>query len=1096
MMRFMTIHQILQGGNSVSFNDLTDPPTIPEAPDHTIPDHAYFSGDYGDLTDKPAIPDTPNAPSVNGDYVLNVDSGNATWGQPTAAEEVETTVAVDLTIVDNDLTVTVNGIVSDEVVLAIPDLPDAPANLIDTMKYVLNVPQTSGDATWIENVRPDWDATSGDAFIEHKPILLPDAPTSAARYVLNVPSTSGDDPTWVAESSGDSRITYEDRAPTTADTGLNGDLWIDGLNNKLYILDTDDEDEDATFIWRNEVNGLTLDYVDSTLKLVLRDHNDVVQAEYVLFAASNIEDTDDDYPRAVQNKLVDSNDSLVGSSEKSSRSDHGHDFDVDIEIAEGAVANATKFLTASSQDEKYTGSHVTLSTLRSLIATDGEEGTGILYLWTYVSVILNDTILGVIGFVPDNDQLVAVGSSPLYSDSEKLYANTAIETSDGFSIGSVSIGSLLTFGSGTFNSDGTVQEHATRIHSLHLGQGVDSPVDTPRTTLDVADRVLILPDSAASASEDYVGHYVTVANLIPDIPEDIPAVHIQTSGQIETDELDIEAGDFYVHTGNSLFGIPEQIRLYIDSSSYVSIPPLAGNSSSDNSNIDYIGANIRSTSTVSMADVAAPVSHSHGEVTLRINNDLIELRNERPDVIASYRIFESTGGNNGTTPRASRSDHAHDLTASVDLSTLDLRVTGGQIQLYDDTTEIAVVDIDTGDLGNISSTERNLSFLGFGSTTTTASWIQPQFHVTGGELLLRDSNILGNVYARIDIADIGSGVVLVESDNSSTVNTSRIGKNNNTGEHENAARADHVHQGIIDLMRADVEAGTAGQFLKRSTDSSTSDVEWDDVDLTTDTPGSSLEDDDRFLFINTTQRTNFDVNYSGGFITYSLLLTELESDLDNLVPTPSNDDNKVLTVDGTNYGWETPVTGVSLTSTAPVDIGSSPDDGDSTVSASKVDHRHRGRIGSLSSGSSVNIALEYGTSNGQVLTTNGSNRVSWENPHIFSIHDDVTTRLPITAGLSTADRFVVSDEGETGEPNSFITYARLLIELESDLDDADFSELGLRITDGNLKLDNGSTELDSLRILATPNTVLPEPITTSTLQTTIVGDSTTFSRQS
>ena len=524
--------------------------------------------------------------------------------------------------------------------------------------------------------------------------------------------------------------------------------------------------------------------------------------------------------------------------------------------------------------------------------------------------------------------------------------------------------------------------------------------------------------------------------IIIDIPDDIPAVHIQTSGQIDTDDLDIEAGDFYLHTGNSLFGIPEQIRLYIDSSSYVSIPPLAGNSSSDNSNIDYIGAHSRSTSTVSMADVAAPVSHSHGEISLTITNNDIELRHEGGIVIAEVQLFNSVNLNianigasafAGSTGRAAKVNHRHrgDIgrmaNASDDTTSDDIGYgSDGQALGMISGTEVGWIDVSSIDF--FTGTPDPVSGLDGDSGGSADSTVAKGTHRH------QFDGYFSGTPSSIGTADDGSGA--------------------------NVARGTHVHA------------------------------------LSVGTSETTLSNQDRFLMINTIS-TSGSLDYSEEYISYVNILSRLNNDLDNLVPTPSNDDNKVLTVNGTNYGWETPVTGVSLTGTAPVDIGSSPDDGDSTVSASKVDHRHRGRIGSLSRGSASNTALEYGTTNGQVLTTNGSTSVSWENPHIFSIHDDVTTRLPITAGLSTADRFVVSDEGETGEPNSFITYARLLTELESDLDlDADFSELGLRITDGDLKLNNGSAELDSLRILATPNTVLPEPITNSTLQTTIVGDST------
>ena len=1013
-------------GGTVSFNDLDDIniilsinsedelrvrvgsedsnkiplPIIDHDHDDNLADHDHIGDEEGDggiisYDDLDDLPELLPVPSVDGDYVLNLDSGTLDWIP--APEGSATTVAVSVTD-DNELTVTVNEVVSNEVALDIPNLPDAKPNIIDTVRYVLEVPQTSGDSTWEEHLRPNWDATMGDAHIENVPDVLRNIPSDNGDYVLNV---DGMAVTWSeAESSvsGDSRITYEDRAPTRTDTGDEGDLWIDYSSSKAYILSIEGVGEDAVHTWINEVNELTLEYaVESSTnngKLVLRDHNDMVQAEYVLFKEADLADADSGNPSS--SIPVISPDTLVGSSTLAARADHGHLLEVVPDEELTTLGNLSKIpIVGSFDDNEYTGNYITFSSLLDqfdLLGYASERGDGTLYIWSFkwnlnlIELIIN-SILDIIEFIPEPGQIIAVGNSPSYDDSIKLYRNRYLAAAYD---NSEDLGNILTAGSGYFNSDGTVQEYICDRSVVNIGSGLSS-VDTAVSSVNLTDddRVLILPDSAASVSDDYVGHYVTVANLIPDIPEDIPAVYIQTSGQIDISVLDppISAGDFYLHTGNSLFGIPEQIRLYIDSSSYVSIPPLAGNSASDNSNIDYIGAHVRSTSTVSMADVAAPVSHSHGEVTLSFNNDTIELKHEGGIVIANVALFNSMDLNiahigaspfAGSTSRAAKANHRHrgdigrlanalddttntaigygnsgqvlgmisgtevdwiDVSSEVDLSTLDLRVTGGQIQLYDDTTEIAVVDIDLGDLGNISSTERELSFLGFGSTTTTASWIQPQFHVTGGELLLRDSNILGNVYARIDIADIGSGVVLVESDNSSAVNTSRIGKNNNTGEHENAARADHVHQGIIDLMRADVEAGTAGQFLKRSTDSSTSDVEWADINLTTDAPGSSLEDDDRFLFINTTQRTNFDLNYSGGFITYSLLLTELESDL--------------------------------------------------TVSA-------------------------------------------------------------------------------------------------------DFSELGLRLTGGNLKLDNGTTELDSLRILATPNTVLPEPITISTLQTTIVGDSTTL----
>ena len=79
--------------------------------------------------------------------------------------------------------------------LDVPDLPDAPANAATAKKYELNVPATSGDATWAEATEPDPpDVPEG----------IPDAPDNAAtakKYELNVPATSGA-ATWEEAAAG------------------------------------------------------------------------------------------------------------------------------------------------------------------------------------------------------------------------------------------------------------------------------------------------------------------------------------------------------------------------------------------------------------------------------------------------------------------------------------------------------------------------------------------------------------------------------------------------------------------------------------------------------------------------------------------------------------------------------------------------------------------------------------------------------------------------------------------------------------------------------------------------------------------------------
>ena len=532
--------------------------------------------DGSDNIDSADLDYLPNAPDNDADgdidYVLRVpqNSGDAEWGATTASEGVTNLDIPDATHDTDSLDITSStgtsatiesattslaGLMSSVDKIKLDEIPDVPDHTTDESRYELHLPTSSdgGDATWVaaeENVQSDWTetVTTEDSYILNKPELLPVAPANDAddtkKYVLEVPEDMGDatwvdasdlpdsptddgdyvlnidgaNTTWTAESSGDGGITYTDstRAPTITDTGELGDLWFNGTDSELYILSSIDGANEASleYTWTSVDGNLTFEYESSTLSLVLRDRNDTIIGSYILFADSGL--TGDNIPTS----SIGMDDKDVGSSTLSARADHTHVLETDnTEIASTSVVDGTKFPIVSSSTTTYDGAYVTFDTLQDLLGAEDGGGTGDIYFWVsnfdtqaslFLTLVAAIRILNSSFFAPDDGFIVAIGNNSSYADAEKTYISDT----------SAAITSILNFTSYFNNDDGSLlEEHTDRIR-INVGTGVGSPIQTAvsSTSLTDDDRVLLQPRTASNEdSATYVGQYVTVSDLIPDI---------------------------------------------------------------------------------------------------------------------------------------------------------------------------------------------------------------------------------------------------------------------------------------------------------------------------------------------------------------------------------------------------------------------------------------------------------------------------------------------------------------------------------------------------------------------------------------------------
>ena len=83
----------------------------------------------------------------------------------------------------------------------------------------------------------------------------------------------------------------------------------------------------------------------------------------------------------------------------------------------------------------------------------------------------------------------------------------------------------------------------------------------------------------------------------------------------------------------------------------------------------------------------------------------------------------------------------------------------------------------------------------------------------------------------------------------------------------------------------------------------------------------------------------------------------------------------------------------------------------------------------ISTDLTVNVAGDLEVA-GDIVFDDGTTLASAAAVGAFDLHDDVTTQL---TAITTADRFVVSDESATGDPNRYVTYGTLVTRFNADL---------------------------------------------------------------